>query len=201
VARPVRPTGQAAAVDSSTALALAANGVAICAIGAGWWQNRDSLGNQRRLADLAHVRGLLDDAAIALHGAAYILDEVRSQVTQHTPAFFKSEKGTEVFVDLGRCGRDLDALLERLRVRLGSEHQAVLCFTRAAGALLDIYRACGLARHEPDPNGSPAAAHAIDKFHAETRERLLNQRERFDEARVAFIAAAHAIAGVQLPTA
>jgi hypothetical protein len=57
------------------------------------------------------VRGLLDDAAVALHRTAYALDEMRSQVTQHTPGFFKSERGTEVFAQLDSCGKELDALL------------------------------------------------------------------------------------------
>jgi hypothetical protein len=56
-------------MDSATALALAANVVAICAIAAGWMQSRDTLVNHRRLADLGHVRGRLDDAAVALHQA------------------------------------------------------------------------------------------------------------------------------------
>jgi hypothetical protein len=35
--------------------------------------------------------------------------EVRGEVTQHTPDFFKSDEGTEVYAELERFGRDLDA--------------------------------------------------------------------------------------------
>lgn len=187
-------------VDSSAALALAANAVAVCAVVMGWRQNRDNLLNQRRLADLGHVRGLLDDAAIALHSAAYVLDEVRSQDTQHTPSFFKSEKGRDVFADLERSGWELNVLLERLRLRFGGDHRVVECFGAADTALLDVFRAAGLTRIEPDADGSPAAAHAIQQLHDQIRKRLSTQRERFDTTRDDFIAAACAVAGAQLPT-
>jgi hypothetical protein len=142
-------------VDSTTALGLAANVVALVLVAAGWRQNHDTLENQRRIADLGHVRGLLDDAAVALHRAAYVLDEVRSGMTKHSPNFFTSEPGTEVFADLDAEGKKLDALVERLRVRFGNEHPVVVAFRQADEAMLDIYRAAGLVRLEDPPDGSP----------------------------------------------
>ena len=185
-------------VDSATTLGLAANVVAICAVVAGLRQSHDTLRTQRRLADLGHVRGLLDDAAVTLHRTAYVLDEVRSQVTQHTPGFFTSEKGAEVFADLERCGRDFEVLLERLRIRFGDEHAVVASSGEADEAVLDIYRAAGLVRLEDPSDGSPAAEHEIARFYKQTRERLVTQRERFDEARHKFVEAAHAVAGAEL---
>jgi hypothetical protein len=185
-------------MDSSVVVPVVANGVAVCAIVFGWRQNRDNLANQRRLADLGHVRGLLDDAAIALHRGACVLDEVRSQVAQHTPKFFTSDKGTEVFTELGRCGEELDALLERLRIRFGSDHRVVTSLNSADAALLDIHRAAGLVRLKPDDDGSPVAAHAIREFYDDTMSRLLAQRERYDRTRKDFIDAAYVVAGAQL---
>jgi len=123
---------------------------------------------------------------------------VRSQVTQHSPDFFKSETGTETYIELGRRGKELDALIERLRVRFGRDHEIVATFREADEAVLDIYRAAGLARLEPEADESPASAHFVQKFHDEIRERLTTQRERFDEAREAFIDAAQRAGGTQL---
>jgi hypothetical protein len=141
---------------------------------------------------------LLDEAAVALHRAAYVLDEVRTQVTQHTPDFFKSERGTEVFVDLGVCCQDQDALVERLRVRFGRSHAVVAGFERADEAFLDIYRAAGLVRLEPESDGSPAANEMIRDFHDKQRSRLKEQRDRFDQARNDFIDATSEVAGADL---
>ena len=185
-------------MDSTLALGLAANVVALGAVGAGLWQNRETLMTQRRLADLDNVRGLLEEAAVALHRAAYVLDEVRTQVTQHTPGFFKSERGTEVFADLGERGKDQDALVERLRVRFGRSHAVATAFERADEAFLDIYRAAGSARIEPDSDGSPAANDMIRDFHDKIRSRLKEQRDRFDEARNDFIDAAGEAVGADL---
>ena len=38
----------------------------------------------RELADLANLRALLDEAAVALHRARYALDSVRSTLSAHT---------------------------------------------------------------------------------------------------------------------
>ena len=172
--------------------------VALGAVGAGLWQHRGTLKSQRRLVDLDNVRGVLDDAAVALHRAAYVLDEARTQVTQHTPDFFKSERGTEVFADLDKRGKDQDALLERLRVRFGRSHAVVTAFERADEAFLDIYRAAGLVRLEPESDGSPAANEAIHSFHDKTRSRLDKQRVLFDQARNDFIDGASETAGADL---
>jgi hypothetical protein len=126
--------------------------------------------------------------------------EVRGQVTQHTPDFFKSDEGTEVYAELERFGRDLDALRERLQVRFGDEHPVVAAFCEAGEALLDVYRAAGLVRLEDPPDGSPAAAHAVRQFYDRTRRRLTTQRERFHRAREDFIEAAEAVAGARLPS-
>ena len=186
------------AVDSTLLLGLAANVVALGAVGAGLWQHHETLKSQRRLADLDNVRGLLDEAAVALHRAAYVLDEVRSGVTQHTPSFFTSESGTEVYTDLGKCGKDLDALMERLRVRFGRGRPVVTAFERADEAFLDIYRAAGLVRLEEPPEAAPPEAHEVRRFYDEIRDRLTTQREHFDKARDAFVDAANQAAGADL---
>jgi hypothetical protein len=185
-------------VDTATVAVIASSTVAVVSIGANVFQNERRLRHERRLADLDAVRSALDDAAAELHATAYVLDEVRSQVTQHTPDFFKSEKGTETFIELGRRGKELDALNERLRVRFGRDHEVVAPFIETNEAVLDIYRAAGLVRLEPGGDGSPASAHQVAKFHDETRDRLIAGRDRFDGAREAFIVAAQRAGGAQL---
>lgn len=187
-----------AAVDTATVAVISSSVIALASIAATAFQHERRLSLDRALKDLEAVRGALDDAAAALHRTAYVLDDVRSQVTQHAPAFAKTEKGTEVFAKLGQHGNELDALTERLSVRFGRKHDVVSTFRTATEAALAIYRAVGRARLEPDADESPAAVRAVQDFHDETRATLALQRTSFDDARRAFIDAAHGAAGAAL---
>jgi hypothetical protein len=85
------------------------------------------------------VRDVLDQAVVTLHHVAYALDDVRSYFTAHGPTgFAHSEDGTRVYTALGEHGRELDALYERLSIRLGRDHPAVAQFKVADEAVLDI---------------------------------------------------------------
>lgn len=118
--------------------------VALAAIAATWHQHRRMIGHQRELADLTNVRDVLDEAATELHNTAYLLDDVRSYLVQHNGvSFFKTEQGTTTYQALGDRGRDLDALVERLSVRLGPQQSAVVAFRAADAAVLEIWRAAG----------------------------------------------------------
>ncbi len=187
-------------MDTATVAVITSSTVAVASIGANLLQHERGLKVQRKLADFENVRGVLDDAAAELHRVAYVLDDVRSRVTQHGVGFFKSDDGTATFTELGRLGRELDALTARLSVRFGRGHEVVALFSAANHATLEIYQAAGLVRLEPEPDGSPAAAHSVRKFYDETRDKIEAQRSLFDDARERFLDAAHRTAGAQLPS-
>jgi hypothetical protein len=151
----------------------------------------------RELADLADLRALLDEAAVALHRARYTLDEVRSNLSSYSFGFFKSEERAKPYRDLEPAGQELDALRERLAVRLGASHYVVEHFTLADAAALEIYRAIGLLQLEDDPQDE-AGRHSVRDFMKQTRERVQTERADFDMYRQAFMEAAQSVAGAKL---
>jgi hypothetical protein len=173
--------------------------VAVAAILATWHQHLRGRTHERELADLANVRDVLDEAAVALHRVAYVLDDVRSYLTQYGGvSFFKTDNGTTTYELLGSQGRDLDALVERLSVRFGAEHDVVTAFSEADGAVLRIWRAAGLLRQEPESDGHAGAARQIRALNNEKEQAIRVEREEFDGARKRFVAAAHDAAGSRL---
>ena len=62
------------------------------AIVVGWRQQVRALEAERKLSDLSDVRTVLDDAALALHNAAYPLDDARSNLTQYGRGFFSDQE-------------------------------------------------------------------------------------------------------------
>jgi hypothetical protein len=188
-------------MDAETVLAIVApSAVAITAIVFGWKQHQGSLQQQRKLADLENVRGVLDDAAALLHRVAYVLDDVRVGLIQYGSGFFKAESRVETYMELERCGQECDAVRERLAVRLGAEHDAVKTFKDTDQAVLDIYRALISLRlyvePPPDPgHGANQVAELVDQL----REAITEKRAKFDQHRVDFMDAAQRTAGAQLP--
>lgn len=186
-------------MDAAQISVLASSTVAIAAIGATWLQHRASLKNQRSLADLDNVRGVLDDCAAALHQIAYSLDDLRTQITQHKPVtFFDTEQGTDLYRQIEGDGKNLDAHLESLAVRLGREHEVSKALSATDGALLKIYRAIGLLRLEDVGDGSEYSRAQVREFELEQVEVIAINRERFDQAREWFISAAQRLAGARL---
>jgi hypothetical protein len=186
-------------MSTATVSVVASSMVAIVAIGATWLQHRASLKHERTVVDLDNVRGVLDDAAISLHQIAYLLDSLRSKMVQHKPvSFFHGDEGAELYRRLEEHGEALDALLERLSVRLGREHEVVRALYAADGALLKIYRAVGLLRLEDPADGSEAARIQVEQFEREQEEKFGLNRERFDQAREWFVQAAQRLAGTRL---
>lgn len=186
-------------MDIETVAVIASSAVAIAAIVAAWLQHRASLKHERTVVDLDIVRDVLDEAAVALHRTAYVLDDLRSQLTQHRPiAFVHSDDGTDLYKRLGDHGEALDALLERVSVRLGRDHDVAKALSAADGAFLKIYRAAGLLRFEDPAVGSEAARHEVERIEREQVEKITLNRERFNKAREWFIGAAQRLAGVRL---
>ena len=148
------------------------------------------LEHERRMADLAAVRDVVEEGAVHLHRVAYVLDDVRSHLMS---------KLDEWHAKLTEFGERYDELSERMKVRLGPDHEVTREFVGAGESVLDIYRAIGMIRLEP-----PAEeAHVrVDRQNAinEQRQRITNARERFDTHRAGFIDAAARTAGAILPS-
>lgn len=182
---------------ATTIAIIAPNVVAATAIIVGWLQHDKSLGMQRKLADLDNVRSVLDDAAVALHNVTYALDSARSALGQWGRKFFDSDEGTIAYEQLKSFGQDVDVLVPRLAVRLGREHEAVIAFEAAVEDALDIFRALGLVRLEPEPDPGHATALVRD-FIDKSRARITERREQFDGHREMFMDAAQRAAGAKL---
>lgn len=186
-------------MDTATISVIASSTVAVAAIGATWLQHRATLRHERTVVDLDNVRAVLDEAAVKLHRVAYVLDDLRSKLTQHRPVrFAQSEEGTELYRRLGDRGQELDVLLERMSVRLGRDHDVSKALSAAEGAFLKIYRAVGLLRLEDPGDGGEAAERQIREFERKQVEKVGLNRERFDQAREWFIEAAKNLAGARL---
>jgi hypothetical protein len=183
-------------MDTPTVSIVATSTVAVAAIISTYFQHRANMKHQRSLSDLDDLRGVLDDGAVALHQCAYSLDDLRSQMTQHRPvSFFHSEDGADLYRRIEGEGKALDALLERMSVRLGRGHEVAKAFSAADGAFLKIYRAAGLLRLEDPGDGSQSSRDQVRQFERKQAETIEISRERFDKAREWFIAASQRLAG------
>jgi hypothetical protein len=185
-------------IDVGTLIAIVVpNCVAGGAIYAGWTQQARTLEAERERADLEHTRTVLDEAAVLLHKAAYALDDARSHLTQYAYGFFENEERERPYHELWRIGQELDALVERLSIRLGRDHDITNAFRKADEAILAVWRSLGLLRSEPE---------AEVEWAQEERRRLLRetqsgteaQRSIFDVERRRFIDAAQRAAGAHL---
>jgi hypothetical protein len=146
---------------------------------------RLQLAHEREMADLQHVRNLLDDAAVALHDADYARYDIEAARMSHGAGL--AEKARDEITRARDVGKDLDRLGERLAIRLGPDDNAVTYFRAAAQALLAVFRLANTPERfvELDP-----LKHHHDFEAANTN---------FNGARAAFLAAAAKRAGVTLP--
>lgn len=96
---------------SATNVILAAGPtvVAVVAIGSAYRQQKRSFGHEREMVDLAAVRAVLDDAAVLLHRA-------------ETAVIGSSDDLTQAIEKVETLIPELEATLQRLSVRLGSQH-------------------------------------------------------------------------------
>jgi hypothetical protein len=186
-------------VDAGSIAAISSGAVALAAIGAGELRNRRTLHHSRMIADLESVRDVLDEGAVALHDTEYALNEVRFGLTQHGLSFFDDEQRTKAYDDLGRAGKELDRLKERLRIRLGRGHEVVAAFEAADAAVLETYRTMwGVRREGTDASDEDRVQLRRERFIEERQERVRAQREVFDAKRDQFIDAAQRVAGADL---
>ena len=68
-------------MDTATVSVVASSVVAVAAIASTWLQHRAGLKHERTVVDLDNVRDVLDEGAVVLHRIAYVLDDLRSQLT------------------------------------------------------------------------------------------------------------------------
>jgi hypothetical protein len=148
-----------------------------------------TLKHERTLSDLDAVRSVLEQGAVHLHHVSYALDEARTNLQTRADA----HRGA-----IESLGRRYDELSERMKVRLGPEHEATEHFVSANEAVLEIYRALGMILLE-DPADTPETRRERGAFIGNQRTRIETARSMFDEERTAYVAAAARAAGARLP--
>jgi hypothetical protein len=89
----------------------------------------------RELADLADLRALLDEAAVALNRAREGLDELKVGLDEHGRVL-----PSEIKDKVAECGRQLLDLAARLQVRLGADDPIAVHFGEANMAMLTSWR-------------------------------------------------------------
>jgi DNA repair exonuclease SbcCD ATPase subunit len=97
------------------------------------------LAHNRTLADLADLRALLDEAAVALHHADYARADVRQGITMYGVNI--EEHRPEAVPALNQRERELDAMSVRLGIRLGPDDPVAHAFRDADEALAALCRA------------------------------------------------------------
>jgi hypothetical protein len=195
-------------MDLETGIAIGAatlaNVVAAVSIVVGWKSHGRELQHARRLTDLESVRTILDEAAVALHRTKYSVDDVGLRLVQQGPqGFFKAADGVKLYEDFTNAGKELDALLPRLKIQFDrhSDGGIVDSFEGATEATLEIFRALGRIRLEqPAEAGDQAAQQQVRKLLREDQKAIEEHRKIFDSQRERFFQAAQRTAGANLPS-
>jgi hypothetical protein len=186
-------------MDPASIAAISSGAVALATIAASLVRQRSTLRHARQLSDLQSMRTILDEAAAALHEVEYVLNALRSYLARFGRAFARAEERAKVYAQLATRGRELDRLLERLKIMLGPEHPAVAAFEDADQAVLEIHRALEQISGEPETHSIPGRDREADERYDERRDKIAAERETFDRMRAEFIATAQRAAGVHLP--
>jgi hypothetical protein len=158
-----------------------------------WRSTTRTFAHERTLADLAAVRDVLEEGAIYLHRASYALDLVKLDLQGNAPRVHA--RLNEIFVT---C----DEILERLKVRLKRQHRATVEFSAAVEA---TRKAAQVVQRVVDlhlPNLEKGGDSAIKQVTAQLDDagaELMQWRSDFDAHREAFIDAAAATVGADLP--
>jgi hypothetical protein len=167
--------------------------VGIAGISYAGWNRWLSLKHDRTLADLAAVRAIVEDGAVHLHHVAYALDPVKQDPRGNA---------SKALAVLGPLGEKYDEVSERMKVRLGPEHEVTRKYVGAGEAALDATRAVQriAVLHVPHlEQGGLAAKQALALMEKDEAV-LAKARSRFDVHRREFIDAAARMAGARLPS-
>jgi hypothetical protein len=187
-------------MNAGTVAAISSGAVALATIGAGLVTHRGTLRHSRTLTDLESVRGVLDDAAVALHELEFAFDEVLNGLTSLGVTFFEDEQAIEVYDNLALSCKEAHRHRERLGIRLGRVHEAVVAFGAASEAAGAPYSILWRLRREGGPAANERSRRFFEKSFADGREQIDGQREIFDAKREQFIDAAQKLAGAKLST-
>lgn len=185
---PFRPTRDPRFPIVGVVSDIVAGVVGIGGLAFGWRERQRTLEHERTLADLEAARVVIEEGAIALHRVAYILDDLRGPT---------SRKREDVRERLREFGERFDELSERLKVRLGPDHEVTRKLVGANEAVLEIFRALSMMGLE-EPAEEAHVRRDIAQFMDKQRERIDTARERFDAHRKEFIAAGARLAAVKL---
>ncbi len=135
-------------------------------------QQARMLEHERRQDDLREARGVLDDAARALHEADHRRRDILGDITN-----------PEKREALRLAGLALDQLKERIAIRFGLRHEVTTTFAACANEMVQVF----------------GATKFVELFGLSDRNRrLVGAGERFEALWPAFIDAATAYAGVDL---
>jgi len=170
-----------------TVVALGGLSVAAAGLVFGWLERRRALAHERTLHDLDAVRSLIEDGAVHLHDIAYALDKL----VENLP-----DNADEIQGELRVRGKRYDELVERMKVRLGPDHETTREFIGANEAVLEIFRGLQLIQME-HAAGAPLRSDAIERV-GKQRARVTAARATFDHQRVRFVDAAARTAGAKL---
>jgi hypothetical protein len=135
-------------------LAASASAVALVALGSAVWQQKRGFAHEREMADLADIRRLFDDAAVALHDASRAMSGVERGLFRD--GRFVSQRSPEALSNAEEAGERLKVIRGRLRVRLEPADASVQTFARAHDAAWDVIRA--VFAMDPGPGGASGEA-------------------------------------------
>lgn len=168
--------------------------IALAAIGAGVWQQRQRLNHERETVDRESVRSTLAETAAILHRAEYAIDEVNAALMGHAATMFDPAhpERAESVTGLEMVGRELDRAIGLLRVQFGPDSSTTAALEEAGAALLKGFRAVRRIRFRSQPN--PRIEDANDA----QMEAVEQAREAFKAAVASFVERAHAAAGAHL---
>jgi hypothetical protein len=113
--------------------------IALAALGFAAWQQARGFRHAREMADLADVRALFDDAAVALHDASYALRLLQSGLLTYGASL--SKRKPDALNDGQQTGERLRAIGWRLGVRLEEDHPALAAHASAYDATWEALRA------------------------------------------------------------
>jgi hypothetical protein len=170
--------------------------IALAALVASLWQQRERFAHERNMADRESVRSILADTAAILHRVEYSVDAVNSAVFGHadTLADPAHPERLEPIHDLERVGRELDQAIGQIRVQLGPGSSATKSLEEAGEASLNVWRKSRLIRL-PRPGNVARVGERNELLF----EQVEKSRDEFKAAVACFVERAHAVAGAQLP--
>ena len=116
-------------------------------------------------------------------------------------AHFAQEDRSKEQREVRDRGKEMDALVERLKVRFGPEHEIAAAFSAADEEVLGVLRKVELIRFQGATEyDDPYAQRQTREFYDKKTLEIEGLREVFDSRREDFVAAAYRAAGAKLPS-